>query len=361
MDKPLVSVIVPIYKVAPYLEKCIQSICCQTYDNLEIILVDDGSPDECPRICDQWAQKDDRIKVIHKLNGGPSEARNSGLNTARGKYIYFVDGDDYIESNLIELALPYMEVDWDMVIFGHYENWMDGTETIRKREQREFRFESLEDRSCFISEELLAYRLGWEPWNRVFRRDIIEKFGIRFEDHKKIFSEDLYFCLCYCAHIRNSISLGDCLYHYVQRPESTMWTKGKQILLNEMNELSKSVLDHYKLFPDTTGLIAYLPAFHYILINNTIVHSIRCKSSTIQELRKYSLQRIEDQSFFWDNLKAFRKSFVDYIFEIRSEQNAAECLSICQYLLDGSYTKLRLRNRCIYLVPYGYKLLRYFY
>ena len=100
MNEPLVSVIVPVYKVEKYLDKCIESIVGQTYENLEIILVDDGSPDNCPTMCDEWAQKDSRIKVIHKENGGLSSARNAGLDACTGDYIGFVDSDDWIEPDM---------------------------------------------------------------------------------------------------------------------------------------------------------------------------------------------------------------------------------------------------------------------
>lgn len=101
----LVSVIVPIYGVEKYLEKCVKSIINQTYINLEINLVDDGSPDKCPEMCDVFAKEDDRIKVIHKKNGGPSDARNVGIDCAKGEYFVFVDGDDWIESTMVEHLL----------------------------------------------------------------------------------------------------------------------------------------------------------------------------------------------------------------------------------------------------------------
>ena len=101
-NNELVSVIVPVYKVEPYLDRCVASILAQTYPNLEVILVDDGSPDNCPALCDAWAQRDARIRVIHKKNGGISDARNVGLDAASGAYISFVDSDDYIAENFIE-------------------------------------------------------------------------------------------------------------------------------------------------------------------------------------------------------------------------------------------------------------------
>lgn len=100
--KDLITIVVPIYKVEKYLEKCINSILEQTYKNIEIIFVDDGSPDNCGKICDEYAKKDSRIKVIHKENGGLSDARNAGIEIATGKYITFVDSDDYITNDYIE-------------------------------------------------------------------------------------------------------------------------------------------------------------------------------------------------------------------------------------------------------------------
>ena len=102
MEKDLISIIVPVYKVEPYLDRCIQSIVNQTYKNLEIILVDDGSPDNCPVMCDTWAQRDTRIKVIYKKNSGLADARNMGLEVAKGTYLTFVDSDDYVDERFVE-------------------------------------------------------------------------------------------------------------------------------------------------------------------------------------------------------------------------------------------------------------------
>ena len=100
MEMPLISVIVPVYKTEAYLDRCVQSIADQTYKNLEIILIDDGSPDSCPAICDAWAAKDSRIKVIHQENAGGGAARNVALDIAKGQYIGLIDSDDYIEPHM---------------------------------------------------------------------------------------------------------------------------------------------------------------------------------------------------------------------------------------------------------------------
>ena len=112
MFKPLISVIIPIYKVEKYLCECLDSVVNQTYSHLEIILVDDGSPDSCPQICGAYAEKDNRVKVVHKINGGLSDARNAGLDIATGEYISFVDSDDIVSEKFIEMLLmPLLQND----------------------------------------------------------------------------------------------------------------------------------------------------------------------------------------------------------------------------------------------------------
>ena len=106
-QKPLISVIVPVYKVEPYLRQCVDSILNQTYANLEVILVDDGSPDRCGAICDEYAAQDSRVRVIHKSNGGQSTARNMALDVCTGDYIAFVDSDDWLEAKAYEEMMRF--------------------------------------------------------------------------------------------------------------------------------------------------------------------------------------------------------------------------------------------------------------
>ena len=116
----LVTIVVPVYKVEKYIDKCINSILNQTYKNLEIILVDDGSPDDCGKICDRYAKLDTRINVIHKENGGLSDARNAGIDAAKGKFISFIDSDDYIEPEYIEILYRAIKKDeTDIAISSH--------------------------------------------------------------------------------------------------------------------------------------------------------------------------------------------------------------------------------------------------
>ena len=128
-NAPLISVVVPVYKVENYLDRCVESLLAQTYQNLEIILVDDGSPDSCPALCDEWGKRDERIVVIHKPNGGLSDARNAGVLAAHGDYIGFVDSDDYVAPDMYESLYAHLiEADADVSICGIADVYFDHTE-----------------------------------------------------------------------------------------------------------------------------------------------------------------------------------------------------------------------------------------
>ena len=213
----MISVIIPIYKVEKYLQKCIDSILAQTHTDLEIILIDDGSPDKCGQICDEYALKDNRIKVIHKENGGLSEARNAGLDVATGDYIGFVDGDDYIAVNMFEKLYECIINDnTDMVIcnFTYVDEFGN---PINK----------LNDHSPLKNEKITGSQVykkflenkGWyyvTAVNKLYKKELW--CNLRFpygKQHEDEFVAHKVVGLC------ESISCTDeQLYYYVQRSES---------------------------------------------------------------------------------------------------------------------------------------------
>lgn len=170
-----VSVIVPIYRVEKYLKPCVDSIINQTYENLEIILVDDGSPDSCGKICDEYLEKDARIRVIHKENGGLSDARNAGVDIATGDYYYFVDSDDILPDHSVMTMYRLLQEHNAQMVIGGFERFMDG-ETKP--------FFSTEDEGLWLHvynrEEAMRdfYRDGCQAWAVLYKRHIHE--GIRF-------------------------------------------------------------------------------------------------------------------------------------------------------------------------------------
>lgn len=167
------SVIVPVYMVERYLSRCLDSIVRQTYDNLEIILVDDGSPDRCGAICDDYAGRDQRIIVLHKENAGVSEARNRGLDIATGEYIMFVDSDDYVDKTIVAKLIEAMEDgDADITMCSGYDNCEGDIE------ERHY-FDSNQE---FGNEEvmhlILKDKIGSQPWGKLFKKELFE--GVLF-------------------------------------------------------------------------------------------------------------------------------------------------------------------------------------
>ena len=170
MKEPLISVIVPVYKVEKYLNRCVKSIIGQTYENLEIILVDDGSPDRCPVMCEAWAEKDSRIKVIHKSNGGLSDARNAGIKVANGELIGFVDSDDWIVPDMYQCLYATMKADnSDVAVCGVEMVWEDGT-LSRMLTQTGSRVLNREEAMGALIEESW---LKQPVWYKLYKADII--------------------------------------------------------------------------------------------------------------------------------------------------------------------------------------------
>lgn len=185
MDNCLVTVIIPIYKTEKYLDDCIKSVVNQTYSNLEIILVDDGSPDNCPAMCDEWAKKDSRIKVIHKQNGGLSDARNVAIDECNGDYILFLDSDDYYEkSNHIELlCINALQNKSDIVCFNYKRYYEDKNSFSKKL--------------CVLTgENNLSQMIKDNTYTssvciKLIKKELIKENKLSFE--KGIYSEDIEF------------------------------------------------------------------------------------------------------------------------------------------------------------------------
>ncbi|EGC90838.1 glycosyltransferase, group 2 family protein [Turicibacter sp. HGF1] len=223
MGSQLVTIVVPIYNVENYLERCLESIVNQTYKNLEIILVDDGSPDKCPRICDDWAKKDSRIKVIHKTNAGLGMARNSGIDNATGEYICFFDSDDYVERNTIELALrSAIKYDSDIVIFGM--NLVDQDkniyQTIIPNTDKEY-FKGDEIKN-FIVPNMLSYDpvsgkkldFNMSSSGRLYKMKLINENNWRYVSEREFISEDFYSLFVLHQYVKSVSIVKKAFYNY---------------------------------------------------------------------------------------------------------------------------------------------------
>lgn len=213
VDKKI-SVVVPIYKVEKYLAKCIESILNQTYMNLELILVDDGSPDNCGKLCDYYAQKDSRIFVIHKTNGGISTARNAGMKVATGDYICFVDSDDWVKENMLECLLNIaLKYDADITVGGVLlATVVEDYYTIEPEES------SAPKINCINKTEAIDHYLlePWGAWNKLYKMNIHKH--IFFPEGKIHEDEAIMFALLACS--EKIAYTNEKLYVYVQRKGS---------------------------------------------------------------------------------------------------------------------------------------------
>lgn len=221
---PLFSIIVPVYNVEKYINKCVNSILEQTFTDFEIILVDDGSPDNCPAICDEYAKKDARVKVIHKKNGGLINARKSGLEIAGGEYIGFVDGDDWIEPDTYEnFAKMIKKYAPDIVLSDFY--FDNGKELANSTQLFEQEFydksalkEKLYPKMLFSG---IYYKFGVNPccWSKVYKKELIEKNLPQVEGRIKM-GEDAAFTYPCLLDAESAATVKKPSYHYIQNPQS---------------------------------------------------------------------------------------------------------------------------------------------
>lgn len=244
-----VSVIVPVYNAEKYLLKCINSIRMQTHENLQIILVDDGSSDQSPKICDFFSEEDFRIEVYHIENIGSVGARKYGLKRAEGEYIGFVDADDYIEPDMyMKLLSILIENDADFVHSGHIEE-KDGLEKeVCCFEERVVDLCSIESRIKFIKRYMLGGTnkecISSSLWSKLYKGKFIKKCFERLLDEQQ-YGEDLI-CLCRCIlECKRVVLSRNTMYHYVVRKNSLSHLKYEELMINEVY-LWRHVLDVFK-------------------------------------------------------------------------------------------------------------------
>lgn len=303
-EKPLISVIVPVYNVEEYLPKCIDSIINQTYRNLEIILVDDGSPDNSPKICDEYAKKDKRIKVIHKKNGGVSSARNYGIKESTGEFISFVDADDWVDRKYIEvLYSTSIEYNSDYVCCGYNRVYNNKKEEIN----------STGDVIEYTNNEYLIKLLNVQNSYGFCHMKLIKKNAlksVRF-DEKLLVGEDALFNVMLCNNISKAVVVNKPLYNYrfnsnsvVRKYDANYVTKYE----NSMKKMSKYIGKNYKDVTITQQLYNYI-AYHVLLISvNYCFHPLnKNQLSSIKNVCNISLFKEAIKKSNYDSLSLSRK------------------------------------------------------
>lgn len=300
-----ISVIVPIYNVEKELDRCIQSIINQTYRNLEIILVDDGSPDRCPEICDSYAAQDHRVVVIHKENGGLSSARNAGLKRATGEYVLFVDADDYIELDSCERLQDRMSADIDFAVAGYKE--VIGDQTVYRGllgENNDGVYSAKE----FVN--LAIRKKSWHPavWNRLYRRNFLLEHSLYFKEG--IIFEDLQIFLKTFLAAKQIAYVHYPFYNYIIRKGSIMQTNGLEKKANLIVEIYDEWMKQIDVLDD--------PAYKRMLYGNLIrfymgscrtfgIRTWRVKGTSFSFAMKYALDTM-------DRVKVLVFTFMKNIF-----------------------------------------------
>ena len=213
MKKEKISIIVPVYKVPEkFLNQCINSCINQTYDNIEILLVDDGSPDECGRICDFYSKKDKRIKVIHQMNKGLSGARNTGVNNSTGEWILFVDGDDYLETNCCEILINQAKSDIDVICFDSIRDENGSKKQIKSK---------LVSNNLYIGENKALQLLTLDfnshistAWGKLYNKKFLIDNNIMHNEELRQGAEGIEFCIRLFGKTKKVLYINKYLYNY---------------------------------------------------------------------------------------------------------------------------------------------------
>lgn len=270
MNNELISIIIPVYNVEKYLCECLDSVINQTYKNLEIILVDDGSTDNSGSICDKYHKKDNRIKVIHKMNGGVSSARNYGLNVATGKYINFIDPDDWVENNFIECLYSYANKDTIVCCsYNRIENNKIVIHSLGKLiicDKLKF-VNLLKDNELKGNEGKGIDQLGSSMWNKLFPAWVFQ--NIRFPKGKT--SEDIFIILKLFNKIEKVILSPASNYNYRARENSIVSTITKSNLINYLEAHLEQERD-LQCYCDDNLLKKEKLLINYIAIKNYSLH-----------------------------------------------------------------------------------------
>lgn len=302
----MVSIILPVYKVEKYLDECVQSVLRQTYTDIEVIMVDDGSPDNCGRMCDAYAESDSRVIVIHKKNEGLGLARNSGLEVATGEFVLFVDSDDWLELNAVEILVDCMERNHsDLVVFGFtkVKNSVDASTRICKVDEEE-----IYNNEDAIFSAILCPILGPSTrkgekagremcvWTNMYRKSIIDKYNLRFVSEREYLTEDLFFNISYFLKIQKAVMLPECLYNYRYNEVSlsNAFRPNKVQLLQKMTEHVLGLIDSEKIQEKVGCRVerSYIKRLRYSLMQILASKQSRkdkilqCKNAVIHPLTK---------------------------------------------------------------------------
>ena len=305
----LISIIIPIYKVEQYLDKCIQSIINQTYKNLQIILVNDGSPDKCGKICDEYALKDNRIEVIHKINGGLSDARNVGIGRAKGKYIGFVDSDDYIEKDMYENMYNLLEERNADVCICNFYNVIENNNIIKNPNNGIQEYNKID----ILKEILLDKQIQSYAWNKLYKSELFD--NVKYPVGKKY--EDIgttFYILEKC----NKVVVTDLpKYYYLNRIDS---------IVNNLSE--QTVIDYVDLINERYDYIenkySELRRYNIYYLARTLITAY----TDLQKLKKPGKEIIEKLDNLYNKSKKAINEYEKEVIDLFDEKQKMQLYTL---------------------------------
>ena len=282
----MISIIIPVYNADQWLRRCIESCINQTYKDIEIILVDDGSSDTCPQICDEYEKKDKRVVVFHKSNGGVSSSRNMGISKAKGDYIFFVDSDDWLEKNALEIILKYqVKADYDLVVCNHIVHYDDLSTKLN----------ILDEKTIIFEEEYAEYLLKTvsflrTPWGKLYKANIVKTHNVLF-DRNMTLGEDTLFNYSYSKYVKSiRILSNDYLYNYQEitsNEKNRRYYKSVGYICESRNKMIEGYLEIFRF--------KRLLKKNLIKLSNNVIHSFSVlenilvlSKGTYSEIQKYN-------------------------------------------------------------------------
>lgn len=329
-SEAIISVIIPIYNTAKYLDACIESVLNQTYKNYQIILVDDESPDEAPAMCDAWADKCEKIQVIHKKNEGLGLTRDAGIEKAIGRYICFLDSDDTIEPDTFEGCIEALEGRGaDACFYGRKTGQPDGTFKIKT---------NIPDKLEYVGDEVrreyATTYLGSTPEDKgpgyiqvsaccaMYRLEIIKNKNIRFLSERECLSEDTFFNLDFCKYAEKIVIIPKNYYNYTYNGES-LTKKYNPNKYNQLKNFYRTLVTYKEFYSDADKVDMRIPYQLYIYLRHIIEYEIRSyeingMSQTIKRLKEICKDEfIKDTvaQIDYSFLNKKRKLFIDWVIQ----------------------------------------------
>lgn len=330
MYNDLISVIVPVYNVEKYLDRCINSIICQTYSNFELILVDDGSPDNCPKMCDKWGKMDERIKVIHQANQGPSAARNVGIKVAKGDYLTFVDSDDWVTDTILyDLLTLIKKYDADISICD-FISTDHVVANLAVKDCKETVYSQCEFIKIIL--RVKSNRCIHYPWGKLYKRSVIDT-----QEHFPALAlgEDVEGMFKAAIASEKIVETNKALYYYFNNMSSITRTKfGENFLLlhqvwRRVSELCKNISPQYQEYVDYN-----LIRSDFTILTDMILFGDK------ETDQKYRADRNEVQSRLKSNIKVLMQGPM-----VMKRKILACIVCYCYAPFRFVYRALRIRRR----------------